>query len=82
MKQNIEINVNVSHPAKEEQVETVETAFASAKVTGKKTQNGITIYVPMEYYMQILQLKMETGVPIKDIALQAVIEYLDRHKNG
>ena len=82
MKQNIEINVNVSHPVKEEPIEIVETAFASAKVTGKKTQNGITIYVPMEYYMQILQLKMETGVPIKDIALQAVIEYLDRHKNG
>lgn len=55
---------------------------ASMRKTGKKTQNGITIYVPMEYYMQILQLKMETGVPIKDIALQAVIEYLDKHKNG
>ena len=54
---------------------------ASMRKTGKKTQNGITIYVPMEYYMQILQMKMETGVPIKDIALQAVIEYLDRHKN-
>lgn len=53
---------------------------ASMRKAGKKTQNGITIYVPMEYYMQILQLKMETGVPIKDIALQAVIEYLDRHK--
>ena len=54
---------------------------ASMRKAGKKTQNGITIYVPMEYYMQMLQLKMETGVPIKDIALQAVIEYLDRHKN-
>lgn len=52
-----------------------------ARKSGKKTQNGITIYVPMEYYMQILQMKMETGVPIKDIALNAVIEYLDRHKN-
>lgn len=50
MKQNIEINVNVSHPVKEEQVETVETTFAPTKVTGKKTQNGITIYVPMEYW--------------------------------
>ena len=80
MKQNIEINVNVSHPVKEEQVETVETTFAPTKVTGKKTQNGITIYVPMEYYMQILQMKVETGTPIKDIALNAVIEYLDRHK--
>lgn len=54
---------------------------ASMRKTGKKTQNGITIYVPMEYYMQILQMKMETGTPIKDIALNAVIEYLDRHKN-
>ena len=53
----------------------------TSRKAGKKTQNGITIYVPMEYYMQILQLKMETGTPIKDIALQAVIEYLDRHKN-
>lgn len=40
MKQNIEINVNVSHPVKEEPIETVETAFASTKVTGKKTQNA------------------------------------------
>lgn len=55
---------------------------ASMRKTGKKTQNGITIYVPMKYYMQILQMKMETSTPIKDIALQAVIEYLDRHKNG
>lgn len=55
---------------------------AHMRKAGKKTQNGITIYVPMEYYMQILQMKMETGTPIKDIALQAVIEYLDRHKNG
>ena len=53
----------------------------TSKKAGKKTQNGITIYVPMEYYMQILQMKMETGTPIKDIALHAVIEYLDRHKN-
>ena len=68
MKQNIEINVNVSHPAKEERAETVETTFASTKVTGKKTQNGITIYVPMDYYMQMIQMKMETGTPIKDIA--------------
>lgn len=54
---------------------------APARKASKKTQNGITIYVPMEYYMQILQMKMETGTPIKDIALQAVIEYLDRHKD-
>lgn len=46
----------------------------------KKTENGITIYVPMEYYERIALMKMRTGVPIKDLALQAVIEFLDRNK--
>ena len=46
----------------------------------KKTENGITIYVPMEYYERIVMMKMRTGVPIKDLALQAVIEFLDRNK--
>ena len=47
---------------------------------GKKTENGITIYVPMEYYERIALMKMRTGIPIKDLALQAVIEFLDRNK--
>ena len=46
----------------------------------KKTENGITVYVPMEYYERIVMMKMRTGVPIKDLALQAVIEFLDRNK--
>ena len=50
------------------------------KQKGKQTENGITIYVPMEYYEQIVMMKMRTGVPIKDLALQAVIEFLDRNK--
>ena len=50
------------------------------KPNGKKTENGITIYVPMEYYERIALMKMRTGVPIKDLALQAVIEFLDRNK--
>ena len=50
------------------------------KPNGKKTENGITIYVPMEYYERIVMMKMRTGVPIKDLALQAVIEFLDRNK--
>lgn len=49
------------------------------KPKGKKTENGITIYVPMEYYERIALMKMRTGVPIKDLALQAVIEFLDRN---
>ena len=50
------------------------------KQKGKKTENGITIYVPMEYYERIVMMKMRTGMPIKDLALQAVIEFLDRNK--
>ena len=50
------------------------------KPKGKKTEHGITIYVPMEYYERIALMKMRTGVPIKDLALQAVIEFLDRNK--
>ena len=50
------------------------------KQKGKKTENGITIYVPMEYYERIALMKMRTGVPIKDLALQAVIEFLDKNK--
>ena len=50
------------------------------KPKGKKTENGITSYVPMEYYERIALMKMHTGVPIKDLALQAVIEFLDRNK--
>lgn len=68
-------------PSVAQAVITAPASEPTSRKAGKKTQNGITIYVPMEYYMQILQMKMETGTPIKDIALQAVIEYLDRHKN-
>ena len=50
------------------------------KQKSKKTENGITIYVPMEYYERIVMMKMRTGLPIKDLALQAVIEFLDRNK--
>ena len=50
------------------------------KPKGKKTENGITIYVPMEYYERIALMKMRTGIPIKDLALQAVIEVLERNK--
>ena len=55
-------------------------AVSMRKHKGKKTENGITIYVPMEYYERIVMMKMRTGMPIKDLALQAVIEFLDRNK--
>ena len=71
---------------KEETAEQSATSYSSdmvmnaRKPKGKKTENGMTIYVPMEYYERIVMMKMRTGVPITDLALQAVIEFLDRNK--
>ncbi len=53
----------------------------SAGNRSKRTEQGITVIVPMEYYEQIALMKMRTGIPIRDIALQAVIEFVDKHKN-
>lgn len=55
--------------------------ISSAGNRSKRTEQGITVIVPMEYYEQIALMKMRTGIPIRDIALQAVIEFVDKHKN-
>ncbi len=46
----------------------------------QKTENGVTVYVPMDYYERMMIMKMRTGIPIKDLALQAIMEFMDRHK--
>lgn len=77
------ISTNVpSTPIVEQPVSTYSSDIMQnvRKPKGKKTENGITIYVPMEYYERIALMKMRTGIPIKDLALQAVIEFLDRNK--
>ena len=55
--------------------------ITSAGNRSKRTEQGITVIVPMEYYEQIALMKMRTRIPIRDIALQAVIEFVDKHKN-
>lgn len=80
---NPTISTNVpSTPIVEQSVSTYSPDIMKnvRKPKGKKTENGITIYVPMEYYERIALMKMRTGIPIKDLALQAVIEFLDRNK--
>ena len=77
------ISTNVpSTPIVEQSVSTYSSDIMqnARKPKGKKTENGITIYVPMEYYEQIVMMKMRTGIPIKDLALRAVIDFLDRIK--
>lgn len=72
-------------PQQEQTTPAQATSFSNAapisKARPKKSENGITISVPMEYYERITLMKMRTGIPIRDLALQAVIEFVDKHKN-
>lgn len=72
-------------PQQEQTIQNQAPSFVSAapisKTRPKKSENGITIAVPMEYYERITLMKMRTGIPIRDLALQAVIEFLENHKN-
>ena len=46
----------------------------------KKTANGIVVNVPMEDYMQLTMMKFQTGRTLKDLALQAIHEFVERNK--
>lgn len=52
-------------------------AFAT---NGKKTANGIVVNVPMEDYMQLTMMKFQTGRTLKDLALQAIHEFVKKNK--
>ncbi len=71
----------VQQPQPIAQTATQPIGMPSAGNRSKRTEQGITVIVPMEYYEQIALMKMRTGIPIRDIALQAVIEFVDKHKN-
>lgn len=47
---------------------------------GVKTENGIVVNVPMDDYMQLTMLKIQTGRTLKDLALQAIHEFVKRNK--
>ncbi len=48
----------------------------------KGTEKGITVYVPMDYYKRIRDIKDETGIPIKDLAQRAVMQFVENYKFG
>ena len=52
----------------------------SFATNGKKTANGIVVNVPMEDYMQLTMMKFQTGRTLKDLALQAIHEFVERNK--
>lgn len=52
---------------------------APATVKAKKTTNGIVIDVPMPEYIKLTMMKVQTGRTLKDLALQAIREFVERN---
>lgn len=61
-----------------EQIDTPASRFDLQQ--GKKTANGIVVNVPMEDYMQLTMMKFQTGRTLKDLALQAIHEFVEKNK--
>lgn len=57
-----------------------DTSANTFSTNGKKTANGIVVNVPMEDYMQLTMMKFQTGRTLKDLALQAIHEFVERNK--
>lgn len=45
-----------------------------------KTTNGIVVDVPIDDYMDLMQMKVMTRRTLKDLALQAIHEFVERNK--
>lgn len=60
--------------------ETLPVADATTStVKAKKATNGIVIDVPMQEYIQLTMMKVQTGRTLKDLALQAIREFVERN---
>lgn len=60
--------------------EQIDTPASRFDLQGKKTSNGIVVNVPMDDYMQLTMMKFQTGRTLKDLALQAIHEFVERNK--
>lgn len=49
-------------------------------VPAKKTTNGIVVDVPIDDYMALMQMKVMTRRTLKDLALQAIHEFVEKYK--
>ncbi len=60
----------------------VVTAVAEEEPTpkAKKTEVGVTIQMPKKYYRLLRDIKDETGTPLRDLALKAVIDFVDAYQ--
>lgn len=52
----------------------------SVERPANKKNNGIVVDVPMEDYMSLMQMKVMTRRSLKDLALQAIHEFVERNK--
>ncbi len=62
---------------------TAKVAIPSAdedKPQAKKTEVGVTIQMPKKYYRMLRDIKDETGTPLRDLALKAVIDFVDAYQ--
>ena len=69
-----------TEPVAQEPTKTDTITTDSFAVKGKKTENGIVVNVPMEDYVQLMMMKFQTGRTLKDLALQAIHEFVERNK--
>lgn len=88
MIKDVEISVKVTHT--KEQTEISEQRSKPQEVSPynigpikkiPKTEKGISVKLPFDLYKRITMLKYRTNTSIQDLALQAISEFLDRHKN-
>lgn len=66
-------------PAPGENKPTTNTTAPIAQPVAKAT-NGIVVDVPIDDYMALMQMKVMTRRTLKDLALQAIHEFVDRNK--
>ena len=71
MKQNIEINVNLAHPSKEERI------APAVDIKPMKSTKTVKLILPMEYYFKLVQIKACTDKSLQDLAAQAVMDFVD-----
>lgn len=95
MAQNIKVNVEITditdgleHNGKDVSQDVsmpvqsayTESEWLQAQKSMPKTESGIVVNLPMEDYMQLMMLKIQTGRTLKDLALQAVHEFVEKNK--
>lgn len=59
---------------------TITPVVPAASQTARKTTNGIVVDVPIDDYMALMQMKIMTRRTLKDLALQAIHEFVERNK--